>query len=136
MERLCMKQKQNQSRVAGPHPDDFKLRKLAVKFGNACMRLATPDRRKVMRLAAPDRRRVMRLLEQFTFGKTSTASYRDLWSKDDIKCCYLQLQPISQTVANDFRRCASELRKAAHNYRLALRSRIAELVRRARIEEL
>ena len=130
-----MHKAKNSDRNAGPQPDDFKLRKLSVKLRKAYMRVATPDRRRVMRLSAPDRQRVMRLLEQFTFGKTSTASYRDPRSKDEIKCCYLQLQPISQKMANDFRRWASELLKAEHNYRLAVRSRIAELVRRARAEE-
>jgi hypothetical protein len=111
------------------------LRKLGVKLRSAYMRVATPDRRRVMRLAAPDRRRVMQFLEQFTFGNTTTASYRRTRSKDDIKRCYLQLQPISQEMANDFRRRASELLKAEHNYRLAVRSRIAELVRRAWAED-
>jgi len=130
-----MHKAKNSDRAAGSQSDDFKLPKLGVEFRKACMSVARPDRRRVMRLAAPDRQRVMQLMEQFAFGDTTTASYRVTRSKDDINCCYLQLQPISQEIANDFRRCASELLKVEHNYRLALRSRIAELVRRARAEE-
>jgi hypothetical protein len=130
-----MKKSKNNRWVAEPQPDNFKLRKLSVKLDRAYMRVVTPDRRRVMRLSVPVRQWVMRLLEQFTFGKTGTASSRAPRTKDDIKCCYLQLQPISQKMANDFRRWASELLKAEHNYRLAVGSRIAELVRRARAEE-
>ena len=77
----------------------------------------------------------MRLLEQFTFGKTSTASYWDRWSKDDMKSCYLQLQPISQKMANDLRRWASELLKAGRNNKLALKCLMDELVCRGWIGE-
>ena len=110
--------------VAEPQPDEFKLRKLRVNLGNA-----------FVRLAARDRLKVMRSLNQFTFGKTGTVSYRDPWSKDDMKCCYLQLQPISQKMANDFRRWASMHLKAKHNNRLALKSFIEELAVRSWIEE-
>ena len=99
------------------------------------MRVATPDRRKVMRLAAPDRQRVKDLLEQFTFGDITTGSYRGTRSKDDIKCCYLQLQSFSPKIADDFRRWAPDLLKAEHNYRLAAMSYIAEMVRRRRAKE-
>ena len=71
-----MHKAKNSGRIAGPQPDIFKLRKLGVAFSNACMRVAIPDRRSAMRLAPPDRLRVERLLEQFTFGKASTASIR------------------------------------------------------------
>ena len=121
--------------VTGRQPDDFKFRELSVKLDKALMRVATPDRRRVMRLSALNRKWVKRLLEQFTFRKTSTGSYRAPRNKDDIKCCYLQLQPISQKITDDFRRWAYELLKAEHDYRLAVKSRIAELVRRARAEE-
>jgi hypothetical protein len=77
----------------------------------------------------------MRLLEQFTFGKTSTTSYWDRWSKDDMKCCYLQLHPISQKMANDLRRWASELLKAGRNNKFALKCLMDELVVRKWIEE-
>ena len=98
----------------GLRHDHFNIRKLGVKFRNACMRVATPDHRKVMRLAAPDRQRVKDLLEQFTFGDITTGSYRGTRSKDDIKCCYLQLQSFSPKIANDFRRWAFDLLKAEH----------------------
>lgn len=83
--------------VTGPQPNDFEIRKLIVNLGNT-----------YVRLAARDRRKVMRALKQFTFGEASTALYWDRWSKDDIKRCYLQLQPISQEMANDLRRWASD----------------------------
>jgi hypothetical protein len=60
--------------VAEPQPDEFKLRKLRVNLGNAFVRLAVRDRLKVMRS-----------LNQFTFGNTGAVSYRDPWSKDDMK---------------------------------------------------
>jgi hypothetical protein len=110
--------------VAGVQPYDLKLRKLVFNLGNA-----------YVRLVARDRRKVMRLLEQFAFGKNRTASYWDRWSKDDMKCCYLQLQPISQRMANDLRRWASVLLKAGRNNKLALKCLMDELVVRKWIEE-
>jgi hypothetical protein len=130
-----MHKAKNSDRAAGPQPDVFKLRRLGVKFGNACMRVATPDRRKVMRLAAPDRQRVKQILEQFTFGNITTGSNRGTRSKDDIKRCYLQLHSISPKIANDFRRWAADLLKAEHDYRLAAMSYIAAMVRRRRAKE-
>jgi hypothetical protein len=105
-------------------PMNFEIRKLTVKLGNS-----------FVRLTAAERRKVMRAIKQFTFGKASSASERDIWSKDEAKTCYLLLKPISQKMANDFRSWASEYRETEHQFRLAFRSRIAELVRRKRSEE-
>jgi len=110
--------------VAVMLPDNLKLRKLVVNLGNAYVRLAPRDRR-----------RVMRALEQFAFGKTNTASYWDLWSKDDAKSCYLLLKPISPKMANDLRRWASELLKTGGNDKLALKCLMDELEVRTWIEE-
>ena len=77
----------------------------------------------------------MRLTEEFSTGKTSTASHRYPWSKADIERCYLQLQPISQKMADDFHSWASEYLETEHLFRSAFRSRIAELVRRKRSEK-
>jgi hypothetical protein len=121
---LSMKKTYGEWPVADLQPDNFKLRKLVVNLGNA-----------YVRLAARDRRKIIRALEQFAFGKTSSVSYRDPWFKGHMKCCYLQLQPISQKMANNFRRWASELLKTGHNNRLALKSLIDELFCRQWIEE-
>ncbi len=119
-----MDQTSSDGAVAEPQPDDFKLRKLRVNLGNAYVRLAVRDRQKVMRL-----------LEQFAFGKASTASYWDLWSKNDAKSCYLLLKPISPKMANDLRRWASELLKTGGNDKLALKCLMDELIIRTWIEE-
>jgi hypothetical protein len=119
-----MYKKNNSDRDAGLQPDDFKLRKVLVNLGNA-----------YVRLAARDRRKVMRLLEQLAFGKASSVSYWDRWSKEDMKRCYLQLQPISQKMANDLRRWASEHLKAGRNNKLTLKCLMDELVRRVWMEE-
>jgi hypothetical protein len=97
-------------------PDEFKLRKLTVRLGNA-----------YVRLGARDRNKVMRALEQFTFGTKSRVGYWDMWSKDELKCCYLQLKPISQKMAKDLRRWASKLLRLGHNNRLALKCLTDEL---------
>ena len=110
--------------VLGSPPDGFKLRKLIVNLGNA-----------YARLSARDRRKVMRCLEQFTFGTNSSAAYWDTWSKDDAKRCYLQLQPISQKMANDLRRWAAELLKTGGNKKLAVKCLMDELIVRTWIEE-
>ena len=88
------------------------------------------------RLAEPDRQRVKRLTFEFSSGKTSTASRHHAWTKADIKRCYLQLQPISQKMANDFRLWASEYRETEHQFRLAFGSLIADLVRCKRSENV
>lgn len=111
-------------RAAGTQPDDFKLRKLVVNLGNA-----------YVRLAARDRRKVMRLFEQIAFGKASSASYWDRWSKDDMKTCYLQLQPISQKFANYMRRWAAQHLKTGGNNKLALKCLMDELECRTWIED-
>ena len=108
--------------VAESRPD--RIRKLLVKLGNAYVRLAVKDRRKVMRL-----------LEQFAFGNASSVSYWDRWSKDDVRACCLQLQPISQKMANDLRRWASERLKRGENSKLALKCLMDELIVRTWIEE-
>ena len=74
-------------------------------------------------------------LKKFAFGKAKSALYRDLWSKDDAKNCYLVLKAISPKMANDFRSWASELLKAGGNNKLALKCLMDELVIRTWIEE-
>lgn len=110
--------------AAGVPPNDFKLRKLIVNLANA-----------YTRLTARERRKVMRALEQVAFGKAGIASYWDRWSKDDMKCCYLQLQPISQKMANDLRRWATEFLKTGRNNELALKCLMDELEIRTWIED-
>ena len=100
----------------GPRPDDVKLHKLMVNLGNAYVRLAERDRRKVMRL-----------LDQITFGKGSSGSYWERWSKDDMQAWYLKLKPISPKMANDLRLFASVLLKTGRNDKLALRWLVDEL---------
>ncbi len=95
--------------VPGLQPNEFEIRKLTVKLGNS-----------FVRLTAAERRKVMRALKQFTFGKASSVSEQDLWSKDDAKTCYLLLKPISPKMANDFRRWTSEHLKTGRNNKLAL----------------
>src|SRR5208283_843468 len=82
----------------GPQPNDFEIRKLTVKLGNA-----------YVRLTAAKRRKVVRAFKEFAFGKANTASYWDIWSKDDAECCYLKLKSISPKMANLLRRWASEI---------------------------
>jgi hypothetical protein len=110
--------------VIGPQPDNLKLRKLIVRLGNAYVRLTPRDRRKVMRL-----------LKQLAFGKADSASYWDLWSKDDAKSCYLLLRPISTKMSNDFRRWTSEHLRARGNCKLVLKCLMDELEVRTWIEE-
>ena len=106
-------------------PDHSKLRKFLANLGNA-----------YLRLAAEDRLKVMRLLAQFTFRNANTASTNwDRWSKDHLKACCLQLQPISQKMANDLRRWGSELLKTGCNNRLAARYLMDELIARTWIEK-
>jgi hypothetical protein len=119
-----MVQTHSEGTVPGPQPGEVKLRKLKVTLGNA-----------YVRLAARDRQKVMRTLKQFAFGKKSSVSYWDPWSKDEAKLCHLQLKPISPKMANDLRRWASELLKVGWNNRLALKSLIDDLDCRRSIEE-
>ena len=71
------------------------------------------------RLAAQDRRKVMRLVERLAYGKTGTPEW-DQWTADDLWAFYLKLQPISQTLANYWRRWASQHLKPGLNCRLAI----------------
>jgi len=119
-----MKEPLSEGPSQGPLPDGVKLRKLTVNLGNT-----------YVRLTAAGRRKVMRALEQFTFANNDSAAERDLWSKEEMKTCYLQLTPISQKMANDLRRWASEHLKVGHNNRLALKCLMDELVVRTWIEE-
>jgi hypothetical protein len=119
-----MVQTHSEGPVSVPQPDKFKLRKLQVALGNT-----------YVRLAARDRHKVMRSLKQFAFPTGSGADYSDPWSKDEMNDCHLQLKPISQKMANDLRRWASELLKAGWNYRLALQCLMDELDGRRSIEE-
>ena len=119
-----MEETYSEGPVSEPQPDEIKVRKLKVTLGNA-----------YVRLAARDRQKVMRTFKQFAFGTKSSVSYWDPWSKDEMKRCYLQLKPISQKMANDLRRWASELLKVGWNNRLALKSLMDELDCRRSIEE-
>jgi cellobiose phosphorylase len=119
-----MHEPKNSNRDEGLQPDFVKLRKFVVNLGNA-----------YVRLAAKDRRKVMRLLEKLAFGKASSVSYWDRWSKDDMKSCCLQIQPISQKMANDLRRWASELLETERNKKLDLKCLMDELIIRTWIEE-
>lgn len=110
--------------VQGPSPDDFKYHKLMVSLGNT-----------YVRLTAARRRRVMRAFEKFTFGKNSSVAEWDLWSKDDLKSCVLQLQPISPKMAKDLRQWALVLLKAGYNNKLKLKCLMDELEVRTWIEE-
>jgi hypothetical protein len=110
--------------VARLQPDDLELSNLTVILGNA-----------YVRLAARDRRKVMHLLEQLAFGKASSVSYWDLWSNDDMQACCLQMKPISPKMANDLRRWASVLLKAGNNNKLALKCLMDELTIRTWIEK-
>ena len=110
--------------VTGPQPSDFELRKMIVNLGNAYVRLAPRDRQKVMRA-----------LKQFAFGKASSAFYWDRWTKDDAKCCYLLLKPISPKMANGFRRWAAALLESGRNNKLELKCLMDELEVRTWIEE-
>jgi hypothetical protein len=105
-------------------PCDFKLRKLVVNLGNA-----------YVRLAAKDRRKVMRLIEKFAFGNASSVSYWDRWCKDEMKRCFLQMKPISPKVADDFRRWANQLLKTGRNNKLHLNFLMGELEVREWIED-
>ena len=108
----------------GLQPGDFKLRKLVVNLGNA-----------YVRLAAKDRRKVIRLIEKFAFGNASSVSYWDRWSKDEMKRCFLHMKPMSPKVANDFRRWANELLKTGRNNKLQINILMCELEVREWIED-
>ena len=100
------------------------VHQLIVSLGNAYVRLEMRDRRKVMHA-----------LERFAFGKAKTASYWDLWSKDDAERCYMKLRIISQTIANDFRDWADAVLGVQRNNKLELKCLMDELVVRTWIEE-
>jgi hypothetical protein len=110
--------------VAGPQPNEFEIRKLTTKLGNS-----------FVRLTAAKRRNFMRALKHFMFGKASSISERDFWSKDEAKTCYLLLKPISPKMANDFRRWTSEHLKTGRNNKLALKCLMDDLVIRTWIED-
>ncbi len=107
--------------VGGPYVG---LKLYALEFRKLEARLANL----FVRLTAADRREVMRALGQFVFGENSSAAYWDLWSKAEMMTCYLQLKPISQEIADELRRWASEHLKVGHNNRLALKPLVDELV--------
>ena len=81
------------------------------------------------------RQNVMHALEHFAFGKANTASYWDVWSKDDADRCYLQLRPISQKMANDFHHWAAMVLEVGRNNKLALKCLMDELIVRTWIDE-
>jgi hypothetical protein len=109
---------------AGLQPDALEFRKMVVNLGNM-----------FVRLAAAERRKVLSILEGVAFGKKTTVSYLDRWSKADMRTCYAQLQPISQKMANGWRRGASEYLKTGDNNCLAMKCLMDELVCRTWIEE-
>jgi hypothetical protein len=119
-----MKKTNGDGPVAGPLPDFLEFPRLVVSLGNA-----------YVRLGARDRLKVMRALKEFAFGKANTASYWDLWSKDDAACCYTKLKPISPKMASLFRRWASEILRIGRNNKLALKCLMEELEVRTWIEE-
>jgi len=119
-----MVKKSTDGLIAEPQPNNLNISKLIVNLANDYVRLGKCDRRKAMRV-----------LKKFLLGKASSVSYWDRWSKDDMKCCYLQLQPISKKMANDFRRWAAELLKAERNNKLALICLIDDLEVRTWIED-
>ena len=104
-----MTKKSSVGQLAVQLPDDFKIRKLEVNLINEYLRRTEPDRQKVTGL-----------LDKFFLGQADTLPTWEHWSEDDMQACYLHLQPISQRLANDFRRWASELLKAGCNSRLAV----------------
>lgn len=118
-----MNQTQNQGWDVGPQLDTLKVDKIVANLGNI-----------YVRLAARDRRKVMRLLEQVIDKNTGTYDW-DRWTEDEERACYLQLQPISQKMANGWRRWASAHLKAGQNYLCAIRFLVGTLTWRRWIEE-
>jgi hypothetical protein len=110
--------------LAGPQPNDFKIRKLLVSLGNTYVR-CTPA----------ERRNIMRALKTFAFGKAKSISLYDTWSEDDAKTCDQTLKAISPKMANDFRRWAAELLRDGRNIVGNVKRLEDELVVRASIEE-
>ena len=119
-----MKKTNSEGPVAWPQPDNIKLRKLEVRLGNLHVRQTKRNRLTVMRA-----------LKQVTFGKASSVSYWDRWSKDEMKRCFLQLQPVSEEMANDFRCWAFELLKTGSNNKLMLKCLMDELEVRTWMED-
>lgn len=110
--------------VPGPQPNDFEIRKLTVKLGNA-----------FVRLTAAKRRKVIRAFKEFAFGNARSVSYWDRWSEDEMKRCFLQLQPISPKIANGFRRWAVKHLETGRNNKLVLKCLMDELEVRTWSEE-
>lgn len=119
-----MKEPLSEGPSQGPPPEYLEFRRIVVGLGNA-----------YVRLGARDRRKVIRALKEFAFGKANTASYWDLWSKDDAECCYLKLKSISPKMANLLRRWASAVLRIGRNNKLALKCLVDELEVRTWIEE-
>ena len=113
--------------VEGPNMglqvDAIELRKVEVNLGNA-----------FVRLAAADRRKVLRSLEQLVYGNSETTSHWDPWSKDDVRRCYRKLLRISQEMADGWGRWAFKLLKTGNNTRLNMKCLVDELVCREWIE--
>jgi hypothetical protein len=119
-----MNQTQNQGSDAGPQLDTIKVKKIVVNMGNT-----------YVRLAARDRRKVKRLIEKVIFKKADSAYYWDRWTKEEMQACYMQLLPISQKMANGWRRWASAHLKAGENYCLSINVLMDTLICRRWIEE-
>jgi hypothetical protein len=119
-----MKKANGDGPAAGQQPDDLERRKLVVNLGNIFVRLPPAKRRKAITL-----------LERFTFGKASSVSYWDRWTKEGSQSCYLRLKLISPKMADYFRRWASEPLKAGGNIKLALKCLVDDLTIRTWIEE-
>jgi hypothetical protein len=124
MKGCFMVKKRSEGLIAGHLPNEFEIRKLTTKLGNS-----------FVRLTAAQRRKVMRALKQLTFGKVSSVSERDLWSKDEALTCYLLLKPISPKMANGFHRWTSEHLKTGRNNKLVLDCLMGTLDVRAWIED-
>jgi hypothetical protein len=114
----------NEGPVQRPLPDYLKFHQVIINLAKGYLGLEVSDRQNVMHA-----------LEQFAFGEAKTASYWDVWSKDDVERCYLQLQPISQEMANDFRYWAAAVLSVGRNNKLALKCLMDELVIRTWIDE-
>jgi hypothetical protein len=111
-----MKKTNGDGPVAGPPPECLEFRRIVVGLGNAYVRLATRDRWKVLRA-----------LKEFAFGKANTASYWDIWSKDDVERCCVKLKPTSPKMANLLSRWASEVLRIGRNNKLTLKCLMDEL---------
>src|SRR4051812_22816712 len=73
----------------------------------------------VARLATDDRRKAFQHLEQLAL-KAGLSSNWEPWSNHEIMTCYRNLLPISQTLAQSWRRWARRVSDGDYNTRLIL----------------